>query len=205
MGYLNGLRVVLNSNSNMLRKTNLFKKDKSFLSSRKEYLKAAKGNVDFKSISKSELKALREKVIRNRKKESLRAWLLTIAIITPFIVIGFYFFNSSNQNEDFEKDKSEQILVEQKLTEDLNEFNYLIEDGDNWILKRNWNNAIFRYKQAVKLFPNEFEGNYRLALTYSYTCQETNENCELGKKITNRLVKSFPNDSRLIKLMAAFD
>ena len=67
LGHLLGLRVVLKSNRDMLRKTGFFKKDRTFLSSRKEYLKAAKGQVDFKTISKSELRALREKVIKNRK------------------------------------------------------------------------------------------------------------------------------------------
>ena len=92
-----------------------------------------------------------------------------------------------------------------KLTNDLNEFNYLINEGDKWIEKRNWNNAIYRYEQAVKLFPNEFEGNYRLALAHSYGCKDANKNCEIGQKITNRLLNSFPNDSRLIELKTAFN
>ena len=212
MGHLQGLRVILKNNRQMLRKTGLFKKDQSFLSSRKEYLKAAKGQVDFKTISKSELRALREKVIKNRKANNLKVWLITLAIVAPFLIYGLYIFTGSEQwtkesiqTGKINNDHEQQILLDQKLTDDLNEFNYLINEGDKWIEKRNWNNAIYRYEQAVKLFPNEFEGNYRLALAHSYSCKDGNMNCEIGQKITNRLLNSFPNDSRLIELKTAFN
>ena len=192
----------------MLRKTGLFKKDRSFLSSRKEYLKAAKGHVDIKTISKSELRALREKVIKNRKADNLKSWLITLIIMIPILSFGLYIYNILEPSQFRESVKGEiqnNILIEQKLTDDLNEFHFLLEDGDKWIEKRNWNNAIFRFKQAVKLFPNEFEGNYRLALAYSYRCREKNEDCEIGLRITNRLVEYYPNDPSLIKLKSFFE
>ena len=212
LGNVQGMRVILRNNRQILRKTGLFKKDQSFLSSRKEYLKAAKGEVDFKTISKSELRALREKVIKNRKAETLRVWIITLAIMIPVIFFGAFISNKYThqknlkiQEQQKRNNKVEQILVQQKLTEDLNEFNYLIEEGDKWIEKRNWNSAIYRYKQAVELFPNEFEGNYRLALAYSYRCKDENKDCEIGEKITNRLLKYFPNEPGLIELKSVFD
>jgi len=205
LGNIEGMRVILRNNRQMLRKTGLFKKDQSFLSSRKEYLKAAKGEVDFKTISKSELRALREKVIKNRKADNLRAWLITLAVMAPFIIYGLHILIKPSPQSEKKNDKTQQILVEQKLTDDLNEFHFLIEDGDKWIEKRNWSNAIYRYKQATELFPNEFEGNYRLALAYSYQCKDLNVDCEVGKKLTNRLLKYFPEEPDLIKLKIDFD
>ena len=207
-GHLQSMRVILRNNRNLLRKKGLFKKDKSFLSSRKEYLEAAKGNVDFKTISKSELRALREKVIKNRKADNLKSWLITLVIMIPIFSFGLYISNLLEPSQFRESVKGEiqnNILIEQKLTDDLNEFQFLIEDGDKWIEKRNWNNAIYRFKQAVKLFPSEFEGNYRLALAYSYNCQEKNEDCEIGLRITSRLIEYYPDDPSLLKLKSFFE
>ncbi len=212
VGSLQGMRSVLRNNRQLLRKTGLFKKDTSFLSSRKEYLKAAKGSVDFKTISKSELRALREKVIKNRKAESLKAWLITLVVLVPIIVYGFYISNKYShrikqkiQTEKLKNDKAQQILLEQNQNKKLNRYSFIINDGDQWIEKKNWNNAIYRYKEAVELFPDEFEANYRLALAYSYHCQYKNKDCEIGKMLTIRLLKYFPEKVNLIELKNVFE
>jgi len=215
VGNLQGMRVILRNNRQLLRKTGLFKKNQSFLSSRKEYLKAAKGEVDFKTISKSELRALREKVIKNRKTENLRTWIITLVIIAPILFYGVYFFyQSSIKNQQIlerqqQNTETNKILLDrkenQKLNADLNRYFEVISEGDLWIEKKNWNNAIYKYEQAVRLFPNEFEANYRLVLAYSYRCQNENKNCEVGKKLMNRLLKYFPEESNLIELKRAFE
>ena len=211
LGNIQGMRIILRNNREMLRKTGLFKKDRSFLSTRKEYLKASEGKVDLKTISKAELRALREKVIRNRKAENFRAWAITLILALPLMFFGiskYLDYNHRMQLEFQEEQKRNNelngIFLDQKLTEDLNEFTLLIDEGDKWIEKRNWNNAIYKYKKAVKLFPNEFEGNYRLALAYSYRCKESNKDCEIGNKLTNSLLEFYPNDPSLLELKAVF-
>ena len=204
MGHLQGMRVVLKRNRDILRKTGLFKKDQSFLSSRKAYLKAAKGELNFKTISKSDLLALREKVIKKRKAESIRAWLIALGLMIPILALGIFIANAFTAPENFQYIEQKES-VELKLTIDLNKFSYYLEDGDMWITKRNWNNAIYRYEQAVALFPNEFEGNLRLALAYNYRCKDENKDCEIGKKLTTRLLKYYPNEPGLTELKAAFD
>lgn len=212
LGNIEGMRVILRNNREMLRKTGLFKKDRSFLSSRKEYLKAAKGEVELKTISKSELQAIREKVIKNRKVESIKSWLITITIIIPIIVYGIYISNNYKRQTEQEiyhqkllKEKNNQLLLEQKRNKNLKKYFLIISEGDMWLRKENWNNAIYKYKRAVKLFPNEFEANYRLALAYGYRCQNENKDCDLGEKLTNKLLKYFPEEANLIELKKVFN
>lgn len=91
------------------------------------------------------------------------------------------------------------------MNEHFNEYSYFLEEGDKWIKKRHWHNAIYRYEQAVKLFPNEFEANYRLALAYSYNCKFEKKDCEEGKLLTNRLLKNYSEDKGLQELKIAFE
>ncbi|SDW84204.1 hypothetical protein SAMN05444411_102289 [Lutibacter oricola] len=53
-GHLSSMNAILRNNRKLLRKVSIFKKDNSFMSSRKAYLKALKGNVDIKKLSKKE-------------------------------------------------------------------------------------------------------------------------------------------------------
>ncbi len=93
---------------------------------------------------------------------------------------------------------------ERYLIENKKEFDYLIEEGDNWISKRNWNNSIYFYKKAIEIFPNEFEANYRLALAYYYNCKFENEDCKKGEILTIKLLEYASDNKELIEHMHYF-
>ena len=99
--------------------------------------------------------------------------------------------------------KSIELAKENYLIEHINDYTYYIDEGDKWIEKKNWNNAVYRYEQAVKLFLKDFEANYRLALSYSYTFE--NKHFEAGKTLTNRILKYHPKDPNLLELKAIFE
>lgn len=210
-GHLQSMHAVIRNNRKLLRRRSIFKKDGAFLSSRKEYLKAAKGKIDFKKISKEELSLLRNKVIKQRRVESLRAWIITFLIGLPIIAFGFYISNNIIQNKNqklhelfLKEQKSLQNLEESELEEKLNKYQFLIEDGDNWVEKEKWGNAIHQYKNAVGLFPEKYEANYRLALAYSYNCQYEKLDCEKGYKLLKKLQEFAPNDNDLLILEHVF-
>ncbi len=200
-GSIQHMITTMRNNRNMLRKKNYFKRERTFLSTKREYYKASKGKIDSKNISKEELLQIRKIIIRKRKVENIRVWLILFAIITPILIFVIYTFNQ------FKKDEVQRIenVKEQYLIEHLNKYRYLIDEGDKWIKERNWNNAIYFFKQAVEIFPSEFEGNYRLALVYSYNCKFENKDCNKGKKLTIRLLKYSPENTDLIKLLDFFE
>lgn len=210
-GHLQSMQAVLRNNRKLLRKRSIFKKDSSFLSSRKEYLKAAKGEVDFKTISKEELSLLRDKVIKQRRIESLRAWIITFLIGVPIIAFGFYISNNIIQKKNqklhelfLQEQKTQQNLEVVEIEEKLKKHEFFIKDGDYWIEQGKWENAIHQYKNAVKLFPKKYNANYRLALAYSYNCKYEKMDCEKGYGLVKKLLEFAPNDNDLLDLERVF-
>ncbi len=128
-GRLQSMGSILRNNRNLLRKRGVLKKDSSFLSTRKEYLKAANDIIDFKNISNEELQLLREKVIKNKKTESLRVWFISLAIAVPIIVFGFYisyeFIENKNRNLH-----DKYLQNEKELNKKFDNYYYLINSGD---------------------------------------------------------------------------
>jgi tetratricopeptide (TPR) repeat protein len=206
-GNMQSMNTIIRNNRNLLRKISVFKKDSSFMSARKAYLKAFQGEVDIRKLSKQELRKIREKVIKEREKESLRLWIISFLITISILFLSYNLYNSfieyqnKKLNENFVSDKGlEKILIERENQKKIKKYEFYINNGDNWIEKQNWKNAIFQYKNAVKEFPEKYEANYRLALGYSYNCKFLNKDCDKGLKLVERLLKVNPNDSDLLIL-----
>ena len=133
-------------------------------------------------------------------------------IAIPFLIFGYHLYDNfiQYQNERLNKnyviDKDlEKILLERDFQEKLNNYAFFISEGDKWIEKQSWNNAIFQYKNAVKEFPEKYEANYRLALGYSYKCKFKNKDCEKGMRLVERLLKVNPNNLDLLILQKIMD
>ncbi|PHR73690.1 MAG: hypothetical protein COA67_02885 [Lutibacter sp.] len=190
----------LRNNRGLLRRNSYFKKDKSFFIRRKEYLKATKGKIKSKKLSKHELLLIRNKIISNRRKENIKLFIILSLITTLVTWFAIHQYNISKSAREQQIEAFEQ----KKHVEDTNQFHYFISDGDKWIEKRHWNNAIFRYKQAIEIFPKDYVGNYRLSLAYSYKCKFKNKDCDLGEKLTERMLTFFPDNGDLLKLQHVF-
>ncbi|WP_121666182.1 hypothetical protein [Mesonia aquimarina] len=70
-GSIQGMRNSLSNNKKLLRSKSYFKKERSFLSIKAEYLKAAGGKIAFKKASKEDILKIRKKIIRQKRKENL--------------------------------------------------------------------------------------------------------------------------------------
>lgn len=206
-GHMHSMNTILRNNKNLLRKISIFKKNNSFMSARKEYIKALNGEIDIKKLSKQELRIIREKVIREREKENIKNSVISILIMIPVIWLSYNLYNNFIQyqneklNDSYVYDKElEQIKINNEKQEKIEQYYFYIENGDEWIEKQNWKNAIFQYKNAVREYPEKYEANYRLALAYSYNCKFQNQDCEKGSKLIERLLKVNPDDSDLLTL-----
>ncbi|MEN8125418.1 MAG: hypothetical protein ABFR32_09845 [Bacteroidota bacterium] len=85
----------LRNNRSLLRKKSMFKKDRSFLSVKKEYYKASKGKIASKKLSKEELLLIRKKVIKKRRRENIKSLIILFVIITLILCLGLYIANIS--------------------------------------------------------------------------------------------------------------
>jgi len=155
---------------------------------------------DFPEVSKRDLKIINadiRKKIRNQKNKNL---LFLIILLVPALLFIFNSIDYSVQNEIIVQSPNENNY----LSNNINAYSFLIDDGDKWIEKGHWSNAIYRYKDAVKLFPEKNEAKYRLALAYSYNCKYNSKDCETGTRLTDQLLKYQPNEIDFIELKTAF-
>lgn len=189
-GFMLHMINTLRDNRGLLRRKGMFKRKQTFLTRRKEYYKASQGNFIFKELSKDELKAIRRKVLKQRRKDSIIQWsiFLILSSLIFFMVSFFFIEDPKPQETESNKDKH------------LKDYFFYIQEGDKWIGQRNWDNAIFEYKIAQKHFPKKYEINYRLALAYSYNCKFELKDCKKATALIDKLLVLEPKDTTLLKI-----
>ncbi len=175
----------LRNNRNLLRRKRMYDKERSFLSIKKEYLKAAEGKIDLKKASKEDLLNIRRKVLAARKRETLLTYSLLIIVICGMVYLVYQIPSWDKGPDQLERE----IRLE---TEKSNRYIYLLTDGDQWLKKEKWHNAIFQYQKTLEIYPDNYDAVYRLTLAYIYCCLHENKDCELGKRSLKRLQNYFP-------------
>jgi predicted Zn-dependent protease len=196
-----GMITSLNNNKKLLRKKRYFKKERSFLNLKNEYYKAAGGEMNFKTASKQQLAEIRQRFIQRRRKEAY----ISIAIVAFILMLIAYFIyiQINSQNEIQEK-----ILIKKNAAElqiDRDNYLFYISDGDDYLKKNQWHNAIFQYKKALEIFPNEYDIKYRLAYAYTYRCRNEQKDCDTGLAYINALMEAYPNNDDLIQLKSTLE
>jgi hypothetical protein len=93
-GSIQHMITTLRNNRNMLRKKGMFQRDRSFTRRKEEYHKASKGINTSKKLSKEELLLIRNKVIANRRRENIKAFLVFIIIVILIISMVVFVINS---------------------------------------------------------------------------------------------------------------
>ncbi|GAA3521328.1 hypothetical protein GCM10022393_39590 [Aquimarina addita] len=187
-GSIQAMITSLSNNKKLLRSKRLFKKERTFLNIKKEYLNATEGKLNLKKASKEELQRIRKKIIKERRKEN--KIVIVIAIIITSIMI--YFTVNIIQQNNYEI-KNQKTLVFKKKEK---EFLILVNKGDEWFEKGKWYNSIFYYEKAKKIFQKNYEINYRLVRSYSYQCESEFKNCREAKKLVDKLLLMFPDKEK---------
>ena len=199
--------ITLRNNKKLLRRKGMFKKERSFLQSNKEDFSTTASGIPTEAISKEKLASIRSKMIKARKKRNLRLGLFIGVSLPLVLLMGFFFLEDFSFGFDrLENTGPNQINLAMKKAETSEDkYLYYMEDGDRWLQKRSYHNAIFQYKKAVELFPSEFTALYRMAVAYSYQCQYEFEGCEEGMEIAKKLEKVYPNSEEIKKVKAVFE
>ena len=191
-GSIQGFNTSLKNNRKLLRKTSFFPKERSFLNSKREYIKRAGGVKSLKNASKEELLAIRESIIAKRRKDNLLTVAIFIILVAATIYISIDYYKA-HSNIISQKKKIE-------LKENLAEYNFYISDGDSYLEKGQWHNAIFQYDKALEIFPNDYSANYRLVYAQVYRCRNTKVNCDQANRNVQKLLEQFPEKPELIEL-----
>lgn len=159
------------NNINLLRESRYFKRHKSIGEIRIEYLKATKRYLSSETATKEQLQAIRQSIIRERKMENAKNLLVIFFISSAglFLLIKMFtmFYEEDKKlatNLAIQKEKGQAEAKQNKL----DKFTFLVSDGDKWSGQSSRNNAIFQYKKALEIFPNNFDVELRLAKAYIY-------------------------------------
>lgn len=189
---------------NTIMKNNraLIGKRKSMFSSKKEYIGTSNQQeqeefVDYKTASPELIEEIRNNLL-NEKKKSFKVSVLFFLFIFVFsIAITFYYYSNVIKADENQKTAKIESF---KLSKTHKNYLLLIKDGDEWMETGNFENAIFRYKSAAKLIPNQFDVEYRICLGYAYLCRYENLECEQGKIALEQAISTFPNQGKLMDL-----
>jgi len=194
-----GVNRALNDNRRLL------KKRKGYIRRKQRYFEienttpqTSEGITSQKTSSK---RAQNGTFAKMRNEQQNDRYLLTAIclIVIPFFIWAIYttatkpHANPPIVTEKYDTNKNDKYLM------------YLTY-GDKWLAENKFDNAIKIYGWALKLYPNNYDTEYRLALAYSYKCEQLKYDCDLGKNlITDLLLKHANKQKELLVLDAVFD
>jgi hypothetical protein len=124
---------------------------------------------------------------------------LSLLFITV-VIMGFLIYSVVDHFKTIDNN-AKKIEFTRKRTLYLN----LIDDGDNWLNKRDWSNAIVQYQEAYELFPKEYDINYRLVSAYCYRCNAEFIDCKKAKELLDQILNEYPNKQELLKLKESLE
>ncbi len=144
------------------------------------------------------LRKIREKTLREHGRQR-RKFVIFLMLALPIII---YFGYKAFHNFSF---GFPPLTTKESKSHDFSKkYLFYINDGDAWLRKWHYHNAIFQYRKALELYPGNYEARYRIAIAYSYQCQYAYEGCEDGKKLVEELKREFPKRSELSEVEKVF-
>ncbi len=175
----------LRNNRKLLRNKSRFAKERSFLNLKETDLKGASGKPRFKPFSKEAVEKIKSKFQRRRKREKVLFAFLGLLIVSLFLFLVTFLINEELQ----EQENRELITIQKKEQAYLKHIAF----GDRWFSESNWHNAIFYYKKALELYPDNYDSSYRLLQAYEQNCEKELEDCATAKDLLDELLVKFPD------------
>ncbi|UTW62636.1 hypothetical protein KFE98_00320 [bacterium SCSIO 12741] len=177
----------------------------------KEFYEAElkKRDLNYKTATPEQLEEIRmELMLYHQRNQKLR-WVVTV-VVSIILVIGIWaivnmviadFGSPSPGNSRIEKENLER---EKQLQKQEKQYDFYLEDGDKWLNKGHYHNAVYQYELAVKAHPERFYPQYRYGLALVYQCNYDQENCDLAGQQLEELIRLFPNHYQVFRLRANY-
>ncbi|CAL2094637.1 putative TPR_REGION domain-containing protein [Tenacibaculum sp. 190524A02b] len=144
-GKMHNLNVAISNIKGKIKEKKLYTRDK------KQFLKSSNGDLIFKKIDQSELnkvnKRIRKQVHLEQRKHRSIAFMLVFMFL---LVVGHMVYEVNKTEKELISAKKEQYIQD-----NLPKYSYFIQDGDEWLKKGHFKNAIFQYRKALEMFPND--------------------------------------------------
>ena len=197
-GSIHHMILTLKNNNDLLKRRGLIRRKKDFYTIRKEYLKASKGKLDFKKTRKEEIEALRKQLLYRRR---IRIFT-DIAIFTFIIFLATVISLSAIKKDNAKEKQYNRVSKIKKEQIKKRDHKYLLEWGNYNLRDQDYAAALNDFQSALKLYPNDFETNLKLAQTYSLYCQISPSEYKNACYFLKEAIKDFPDSVILYKIRA---
>ncbi|WP_299119763.1 hypothetical protein [uncultured Tenacibaculum sp.] len=156
----------------------MFKKESSPSEKKKELEGLFKGKLSFLKKSNYELSQVKRRIRLKIKEEEkkLKIYFSLILIVLALISIPLLI-----QFRDAQKEINQRNIAIKKEAYNkkyLPKFNFVIEDGDQWLAKKKYKNAIYQYNKALEYFPKSSLAKEKLIFAYQERCKNVNIDCD---------------------------
>ncbi len=179
----------LRANKDLLRKRKvLFERDRTYGQVKKRYIKASAGIIKGPSASQSDLKKIRERIARQRKKEIIITAFTTIITIT-IVVIGVHLLYKNTVSQNLQKWKGKEVDLKRQRAK---EYKTNIEEGLKKMEAGNYFFAIGNFSEALNNIPNDSLAEYQRAYAYCLLCKTEKKGCERANELVNTLCLKYP-------------
>jgi tetratricopeptide (TPR) repeat protein len=198
-GSILGMIISLRNNKQLLRKKSKYDKRRIFSGDDPATLSHGKNTpLEFKHISGKELEEYRKK-IRERNRINLRRRIIGTTLVLVLVGFGLFRLTVGIDRElvRFRREAEAATYEQNKFKYDL-----IVRDGDNYVLRAEWAEAIFAYKKALVIFPDMYEANFKLADAYMKSCMHDNMYCSEGKKHLDKIIALYPEEVKLLEIRA---
>tara|TARA_B100000780_G_scaffold264660_1_gene219488 strand:+ start:301 stop:927 length:627 start_codon:yes stop_codon:yes gene_type:complete len=181
------------NNVNQLRKSGMFKRDKSYFKLKADYQYVLSKTVDYKSATKEQLAEIKAKVKRKRKQQLIKSTVIyALSAVLTFSILIYLI-------QPFERIPPElahnhEIPESESLEK---KFNFYVSDGDYWFAQNKWHNAAFQYSKALEIQPNNYGVQLKLANTLTFSCTNDSVQCDEARTLINKLIRKYPNNMEL--------
>ena len=138
---------------------------------------------------------------RNRNNTIVIGLILSGALLMFWLVFSIY-TNPIMVNKyanNYEKD-----IANRKLTEQEEQFNYYISDGNQWLEKKEYHNAIFQFELAVKIKPENYSANLGMCKSLLKQCVLENVDCEKSDLVMLRFISKFDKNMSIRSDLSEF-
>lgn len=138
-----------------------------------------------------EIKATNKKKINSQQRRTLLYTILVVTILVPIIGVSAFqfFFNTSQKNLH----PSE--LVEENITLDPEQLNYLLNSGYEWLNKHHYKNARFQFNRVLEVYPDNKTANFGVTASYVYECKSDTTLRNNASNLLNAYIEKFGEDS----------
>lgn len=199
-GAIRAMQDALKANKALLgERIRYFDRGNQFSEIRKAYRKASKNASPEKRLSKEELAEIRKRVIRARRRDE-RIKLSVFVGVVLMVAVGVFV----SRDILFPKPNAQTVVNTKKDQENRERFLYCINDGDKWLKKHGWHNAIFQYREALKLYPENLVAKHRLTIAYTYRCRAEGVDCDNAKESISELIRLQPDSAKNYELLASY-